>query len=157
MFFQRKPALTRPVTFFSSSHVANTSSELMIDLFSGRADGKHLVQRLVLNPSFAAKVIAVVEKNLGAYEARFGHIRVARSAAPTEGEHVVEPAVYCNHVESTFTESEFFLDCRTVLVMKGKSPETLARLMAVATPGAIPPLVAGIKAAITSAAQKHQW
>lgn len=150
MFFkQRPPPLTRPATYFSSSRVTNTSNELVIDLFSERADGKHTVQRLFANTTFATRVIGVLEKNVTAYETRFGHIRVARVGAPAEGAHVEADSVYLNHVESTFTESEFFLDCRTVLVMKTRGPETLMRLMLVATPGAVPPLLAGIKAALT--------
>lgn len=134
--------------FFGESQVSTTSTELVVDLLANNADGTASALRLFVAPEFARQAVQVLEQNMAQYEARFGHIRVARPAeTPEEPRRIRESVETCvNMFIVTHTDSLFFFDFQLLLMhSRFRRPEMLSRVRAVTMPGHVPHLHARLR------------
>ena len=99
-------------------------------------------------PEFARQAVQVLEQNLAQYEARFGHIRVARPAGEAgEPRRIRDSVETCaNMFIVTHTDSLFFFDFQLLLMhSRFRRPEMLSRVRAVTMPGHVPHLHARLR------------
>jgi len=139
------------IHFFSGSQVSATSTELRVDLLADNADGTSSAPRLFVAPEFAHQAVRVLEQNLRQYEARFGHIRVARPGdEPEEPRRIRDSTETCvNMFIITHTDSLFFFDFQLLLARSRiRRPEMLSRVRAVTMPGNVPHLHARLRDAL---------
>lgn len=138
----------KAVHYFSGSEVSATSTDLRVDLMTDNADGTASVLRLFAAPDFARKAVEVLEENLRQYEARFGHIRVARPGdGPEEPRRVRDSVELCvNMFVVTHTDSLFFFDFQLLLARsRFRRPEVFSQVRAVTMPGHVPHLHARLR------------
>ena len=139
------------IHFFGDSRVGATSTELRVDLLVENADGTESALRLFVAPEFAHQAVGVLDYNLRQYEARFGHIRVARPGdAPEELRRVRDSVEACvNMFIITHTDTLFFFDFQLLLARSRlRRPELLSRVRAVTMPGHVPHLHARLREAL---------
>ncbi len=139
------------IHFFGEVQVSATSTELRVDLLSENADGTASALRLFVAPELARQAVRVLENNLQQYEARFGHIRVARPEdAPEAPRRIRDSVEACvNMFIVTHTDSMFFFDFQLLLARSRlRRPEVLSRARAVTMPGHVPHLHARVRDAV---------
>jgi hypothetical protein len=150
-----KPKLQRDA-HAETMHVAAfrvdfNDAEFQLDLYGVELPDNRAVRRLRCHcpPLFASRFAEVLERQIGAYEKKFGAVRLARTPLDIDAQGPpAERELSLNTVLVSFTESELILTLRCLLIRPGETPQLLDEIHAFAAVTRAPAMLAVLRSAL---------